>query len=255
MKKNLGFIIPSAIIFTGIGSILANVIFIAGGDFRYFYDFSILNINSEISHTMLMEHSELTFYTAHAIFILFALSILLSAVILVLHKSLTVIQLRVLAIIAGFLFSLRATVWASTVSATYQDGFFQNNKIQQDAYLHFMVGKHFENYKFFLAYFTSGLLMFALLAAQIAWTFHIEDKPEVVARRKSLEMEKAASRLSTSPAKPVQNPTPPQPISTPSSRAPKQLSEELSELTRLHESGALTDGEFTAAKNRILGLK
>ena len=255
MKKILGFVIPSAIIITGIGSIIANVFLIAHGNFRYFFDYSILNVNSEISLKMLTEHGEVTLLASHAIFLLFILPLMLSAFILIMHKKLTVIQLRVLAIVAGFLFTLRPTVWATTVSMIFQNGYFETTQIQQDAYLHFMVGNHFENYKFILSYFTAGLMMFGLLAAQVVWTFHIEDSPETIARRKSLEQERAATRTAATISQPIQKASPARNISVPNTSSPKQLSEELSALTNLHESGALTDEEFTAAKNRILGLK
>lgn len=48
----------------------------------------------------------------------------------------------------------------------------------------------------------------------------------------------------------TQRPPPPVPAAAP----PPDTIAELERLTRLHESGALTDQEFTAAKARALGL-
>lgn len=255
MKKYLGFIIPSAIIFTGIGSIVANVLFWTRGDFKLFLDYTILlSVNPDNFYAMMDSHTQATVNAAHAIFLLTILVIIISALILIMHKSLTVIQLRVLAFVAVFLFLLKPIVWA-TLTTFFLSEWVSSTELQQDAYMAFVIGGNPTNYKDFLSFWTVGLLMAALLAAQIVWTFHIEDRPEVVERRAALGREKAAQRAVPVAPKPVQS-APAKPVSAPAvTTPPQQLSGELSALTKLHESGALTDEEFTAAKNRILGLK
>ncbi len=49
-----------------------------------------------------------------------------------------------------------------------------------------------------------------------------------------------------------QQPAPPPPTAAPAAPAPSMI-DQLSELTTLHERGALTDEEFAAAKTKLLG--
>ena len=70
-----------------------------------------------------------------------------------------------------------------------------------------------------------------------------------------------AGRLTTSrprrPTRPPRRPrhrTPPAYAPAPAAAPPPDSIAELERLARLHESGALTDEEFTAAKARALGL-
>jgi hypothetical protein len=47
---------------------------------------------------------------------------------------------------------------------------------------------------------------------------------------------------------------PPQAASAPAAPAPTDSTAELERLAKLHDSGALTDEEFAAAKSKLLGL-
>jgi len=47
---------------------------------------------------------------------------------------------------------------------------------------------------------------------------------------------------------------PPAPAPAPAAPAPTDSTAELERLAKLHESGALTDEEFAAAKSKLLGL-
>jgi hypothetical protein len=49
-------------------------------------------------------------------------------------------------------------------------------------------------------------------------------------------------------------PAPPQAAPAPAAPAPADSTAELERLAKLHESGALNDEEFTAAKAKLLGL-
>jgi hypothetical protein len=254
MKKYLGFIIPSAIVIAGLGSIFANVFLLANGHFDFFVDYTILlSVNPDNFFAMMQSHPQATMNAAHIMVLITILLIVISALILILHKNLTVIQTRVLAFVAALLFFLKPAIWA-IFTTIYLSEWISSEEIQQDAFVSFVVGGMPESYKDILSFWTAGLLMVALLAAQIVWTFHLEDKQEVIERRQARERDKATQRTNSAVSKPAPNYSAEIRASSAIASPPQQISEELSSLTKLHESGALTNEEFTAAKKRILGL-
>lgn len=63
-----------------------------------------------------------------------------------------------------------------------------------------------------------------------------------------------ADQLPTVPAdQPVPEPVVPMPVAHPVDAAGDSLAHQLEDLARLHGAGVLSDGEFAAAKSRLLG--
>jgi hypothetical protein len=259
MKKSHGYIISIAIWLVGIGSMIVNVSQLALGNFGTYMHFTIGNITSVETQDFINDHYDMAVTAGNLVFSLLLITLLLTGVILIFQKQLSVVALRFIAIAAAIIFSTRPAIWGTIQSLSLTQNYGESTKSQQDAYLHFLVGTANSDWRFTLSYYGAGLLMTILLGLQIMWTFQIKEDPEVAAekaRAKEAEEAAAAQRRAAyaeAEKKREAERVSSRPPVTPQVPATKNLSTELASLTELHKSGALTDEEFATAKKRILG--
>ena len=258
-KKVFGYIIPSAILIAGIGAMIVNVSQLALGNFGTYVHVTIGNISSVETQDFIYDHYDMAVTAGNLVFSLLLITFLLTGVILIFQKQLSVVALRFIAIAAAIIFSTRPAIWGTIQSLSLTQNYGESTKSQQDAYLHFLVGTANSDWRFTLSYYGAGLLMTVLLGLQIMWTFQIKEDPEVAAEKarvKEAEEVAAAERRTAyaeAQKKREAERVAPRPPVAPQAPTNKNLSTELASLTELHKSGALTDEEFAIAKKRILG--